>query len=78
MQDVRRYRLDYLSGAGPVFALYETAAAGREFSARDEPNAIPPPGNRRLCEVSDGGHSLMFEEALCSAGDPAADPAVGG
>ncbi|MEU7614723.1 hypothetical protein AB0B27_01205 [Micromonospora rifamycinica] len=75
VQDVERYRSEYLSGEGPVFALYETAAAildtaqgeRRKPTAREQ--AIVRGIRRRTF--------VMFEESLRSTGDPAADPDVG-
>ncbi|MEU1889055.1 hypothetical protein [Micromonospora sp. WMMD987] len=75
VQDVERYRSDYLAGEGPVFALYETAAAILDTARgeRREPTAREQAIVRGLRRKT----FVMFEESLRSTGDPAADPDVG-
>ncbi|MGC5661475.1 hypothetical protein ACN261_13885 [Micromonospora sp. WMMD723] len=75
VQDVERYRSNYLSGDGPVFALYETAAAILDSARRERRN--PTPGEQAMVRGIRRKSFVMFEEALHSAGDPAADPDVG-
>ncbi|GHJ10044.1 hypothetical protein TPA0907_44110 [Micromonospora humidisoli] len=76
VQDVERYRSDYLSGDGPVFALYETAAAIIDSAVRERRN--PSPRERAMVRGIRRKTFVMFEEALRAAGDPAADPNVEG
>lgn len=76
VQDVERYRADYLSGDGPVFALYETAAAVLD-SARNE-RRNPTAREQTIVRGIRRRTFIMFEETLRSVGDPAADPDVGG
>ncbi|MFI7301946.1 hypothetical protein ACIBM8_01920 [Micromonospora aurantiaca] len=74
VQHVEQLRGRYLSGEGPVFALYETVRAleapavaeRRPFTAEE---AALIKGIRRRTFV-------MFEEQLQQAGDPAADPTI--
>ncbi|MFD6634887.1 hypothetical protein ACFWDN_03620 [Micromonospora chalcea] len=74
VQHVEQVRGRYLSGEGPIFALYETVRAlaapaiaeRRPFTAEE---AALIKGIRRQTFV-------MFEEHLQQAGDPAADPTI--
>ncbi|MEU4662591.1 hypothetical protein AB0F83_12630 [Micromonospora chalcea] len=74
VQHVEQLRGRYLSGEGPIFALYETVRAlaapaiaeRRPFTAEE---AALIKGIRRRTFV-------MFEEQLQQAGDPAADPTI--
>ncbi|MFF3854254.1 hypothetical protein [Micromonospora sp. NPDC002575] len=74
VQDVERYRGHYLSGEGPIFALYETVKAiinveareGRYLTGREA--ALVRSIRRRTF--------VMFEEQLQREGDPEADPTI--
>lgn len=74
VQRVERYRGHYLTGDGPVFALYETVKAIIDAERREsryltsEEIALVR-GLRRKTFV-------MFEEKLQREGDPAADPSL--
>ncbi|GLY21927.1 hypothetical protein [Micromonospora sp. NBRC 101691] len=75
VQAVERYRARYLSGQGPIFALYETVKAivdveERERRYLDDRERALVRGIRRKTFV-------MFEEQLRQQGDPGADPSVG-
>ncbi|WBB77355.1 hypothetical protein O7606_13725 [Micromonospora sp. WMMD882] len=75
VQEVERYRAYYLSGEGPVFALYETVdavitqAEDREKRYLNDDELALVHGIRRKTFV-------MFEEQLQRQGDPGADPSV--
>lgn len=75
VQAVETYRAHYLSGDGPVFALYETVnaiidAEEREHRHLTDVELALVRGIRRRTFV-------MFEEQLRRQGDPGADPSVG-
>ncbi|XTZ18382.1 hypothetical protein ACQSSU_13960 [Micromonospora echinospora] len=75
VQAVESYRAHYLSGRGPVFALYETVKAITDVEERegrylDDRERALVRGIRRKTFV-------MFEEQLRQQGDPGADPSVG-
>ncbi|WP_431897489.1 hypothetical protein [Micromonospora haikouensis] len=74
VQDVEQYRGHYLSGKGPIFALYETVKAIVDVEAREgryltDREAALVQGIRRRTFV-------MFEEQLQREGDPGADPTI--
>ncbi|TWH68513.1 hypothetical protein JD77_03506 [Micromonospora olivasterospora] len=74
VQDVEEYRAHYLSGEGPIFALYETVKAIVDAEEREgryltETERAIVQGIRRRTFV-------MFEEELQRAGDPGADPTI--
>lgn len=74
VQEVESYRAHYLSGDGPIFALYETvdaiiAAEEREQRYLTDEEVALVEGIRRKTFV-------MFEEELQRRGDPAADPSL--
>ncbi|MGC4894766.1 hypothetical protein [Micromonospora sp. DT31] len=74
VQHVEALRGRYLSGEGPVFALYETIRAIDEQAAAEDRDYTPQEaalikGIRRRTFV-------MFEEQLQRAGDPGADPTI--
>ncbi|MCX4474228.1 hypothetical protein OOK41_28640 [Micromonospora sp. NBC_01655] len=74
VQEVEAYRGRYLSGQGPIFALYETVKAIVDAGARQgrrltEREAALVRGIRRKTFV-------MFEEQLQREGDPGADPTI--
>ncbi|MFG2105322.1 hypothetical protein [Micromonospora chersina] len=74
VQRTEEERGSYLTGEGPIFALYETVKAiedvaiaeGRAYTAEE---AALIAGIRRRTFV-------MFEEQLQQAGDPGADPTI--
>ncbi|WDZ86977.1 hypothetical protein [Micromonospora cathayae] len=75
VQVVEGYRAHYLTGEGPIFALYETvnaiaAAEERERRYLTAKEIALLDGIRRKTFV-------MFEEQLQRQGDPGADPSVG-
>ncbi|MDH6462155.1 hypothetical protein M2302_002330 [Micromonospora sp. A200] len=74
VQRTESLRARYLSGTGPIFALYETVqaiqeAAGAEGRRLAATEIALITGIRRKTFI-------MFEEQLRSAGDPAADPSL--
>ncbi|WP_229399660.1 hypothetical protein [Micromonospora okii] len=74
VQEVEAYRGHYLTGEGPIFALYETVegifdAADREDRRLNEREVALVRGIRRKTFV-------MFEEQLQREGDPGADPTI--
>ncbi|MER7889172.1 hypothetical protein ABTX15_05040 [Micromonospora sp. NPDC094482] len=74
VQEVEAYRSRYLSGEGPVFALYETIKAIEEAAERERRDLTVQEialirGIRRKTFV-------IFEEQLQHAGDPGADPGL--
>lgn len=62
VQDVERYRSDYLSGDGPVFALYETAAAILDSARRERRS--PTAKEQAIVRGIRRRTFVMFEEAL--------------
>ena len=64
----------YLSGDGPIFALYETVRAIEE-TLREE-RRYPTPQEQALIRGVRRRTFVMFEEQLQQAGDPAADPTI--
>ncbi|MEW2441910.1 hypothetical protein [Micromonospora marina] len=64
----------YLSGDGPIFALYETVRA-IEDTLRAE-RRYPTPQEHALIRGVRRRTFVMFEEQLQQAGDPAADPTI--
>ncbi|MEH0845288.1 hypothetical protein V6U81_23130 [Micromonospora sp. CPCC 205711] len=74
VQDVERYRAEYLSGDGPIYALYETAKSIIETGHRERRS----PTTRELALVRGIRQKTfaMFEEELQRAGDPGADPSL--
>ncbi|MGQ5260221.1 hypothetical protein ACTWLT_05635 [Micromonospora sp. ZYX-F-536] len=74
VQEVEAFRAHYLTGDGPIFALYETVrslqdladAEGRHLTTKERALVR---GIRRRTFV-------MFEEQLRAAGDPGADPGL--
>ncbi|MGV9764393.1 hypothetical protein [Micromonospora tulbaghiae] len=64
----------YLSGDGPIFALYETVQA-IEDTLRVE-RRYPTPEEQALIRGVRRRTFVMFEEQLQQAGDPAADPTI--
>lgn len=74
VQEVEAYRGRYLSGEGPIFALYETVNAILDAEERE---------NRHLTDVEKAivvgirrRTFVMFEEQLQREGDPGADPSL--
>lgn len=76
VQLVERRRGERVSGEGPVFALYETVN-GIEEVAESERRRLTD-RERALVQGLRRRTFRMFEEALSAAGDPAADPRIGG
>ncbi|MBP1781075.1 MULTISPECIES: hypothetical protein [unclassified Micromonospora] len=64
----------YLSGDGPIFALYETVRAIQD-TLREE-RRYPTPQEQALIRGVRRRTFVMFEEQLQQAGDPAADPTI--
>ncbi|MEU8296806.1 hypothetical protein AB0C04_05910 [Micromonospora sp. NPDC048909] len=74
VQEVEAYRSHYLSGEGPVFALYETIKAIEEVAEQERRDLTAREialirGIRRKTFV-------IFEEQLQRAGDQGADPGL--
>ncbi|MER7168403.1 hypothetical protein ABT336_20340 [Micromonospora sp. NPDC000207] len=72
VQETEAFRGHYLSGEGPVFALYETVQSMLDTAEREGRRLTPTEetlirGIRRKTFV-------MFEEELQRAGSPGADP----
>lgn len=74
VQEVERFRADYLEGDGPIFALYETVQALRD-AAKAEGRHLTPK-ERALIRGIRQRTFVMFEEQLRAAGDPGADPDI--
>jgi hypothetical protein len=66
----------YLRGSGPIFALYETVSAIEEQA--DAERRPLTPVEAALVKGIRRKTFVMFEEELRRAGDPAADPLLGG
>ncbi|MFI6821678.1 hypothetical protein ACIBJE_12100 [Micromonospora sp. NPDC050187] len=75
VQAVERYRAHYLSGRGPIFALYETVKAITEVEERE--NRYLNDRERALVRGIRRKTFVMFEEQLQQQGDPGADPGIG-
>ncbi|MEV0325553.1 hypothetical protein AB0H63_03765 [Micromonospora echinospora] len=73
VQEVEKFRACYLSGNGPVFALYATVAA---ITATEEKRTLTD-RERALVRGIRRKTFVMFEEQLRQQGDPGADPTVG-
>ncbi|MER5700905.1 hypothetical protein ABT023_02925 [Micromonospora sp. NPDC002296] len=75
VQDVEEYRGHYLSGEGPVFALYETVKAVIDTEVRE--NRYLTDRETALVRGIRRKTFVMFEEQLRRAGHPGADPSIG-
>ncbi|MET7468687.1 hypothetical protein ABZU22_00860 [Micromonospora sp. NPDC005222] len=64
----------YLSGDGPIFALYETVRAMEDTLQAER--RYPTPQEQALIRGIRRRTFVMFEEQLQQAGDPAADPTI--
>lgn len=76
IQQTEHDRGYYLRGEGPVFALYETIKAITDALARER--RYPTPEESALVSGLRRKTFVMFEEQLQLAGDPGADPSIGG
>ncbi|MGC4808194.1 hypothetical protein [Micromonospora sp. DT233] len=74
VQEVEAYRGDYLSGEGPIFALYETVEAIVDAAQRENRNLTER--ESALVEGIRRKTFVMFEEQLQQQGDPGADPTI--
>jgi hypothetical protein len=75
VQQTERERAHYLTGEGPIFALYETVRAITDALAQER--RYPTPTEIALIEGIRRRTFVMFEEELQRAGDPGADPSLG-
>lgn len=66
----------YLTGDGPVFALYDTVRAMEDAVRRER--RYPTPREQALISGIRRRTFVMFEEQLQRAGDPGADPTIAG
>ncbi|RKN23570.1 hypothetical protein D7147_00450 [Micromonospora musae] len=74
VQEVEAYRAHYLTGEGPVFALYDTISAIR--STAEEQGRRLTTEETALIKGVRRRTFVMFEEELQRAGDPGADPSL--
>ncbi|TDB97101.1 hypothetical protein E1091_08765 [Micromonospora fluostatini] len=74
VQEVERYRARYLSGDGPIFALYETVDAIVAAEERERRRLTPT--ERAMVHGIRRKTFVMFEEELQRAGHPGADPTL--
>ncbi|MEO3780317.1 hypothetical protein ABGB16_26575 [Micromonospora sp. B11E3] len=74
IQTVEHDRGYYLSGEGPIFALYETIKAIADLQMRER--RYPSPEEDALVKGLRRRTFVMFEEELQQAGDPGADPTI--
>ncbi|MET7748813.1 hypothetical protein [Micromonospora sp. NPDC005367] len=75
VQQTERERAHYLTGEGPIFALYETVRAITDALAQER--RYPTPTEIALIAGVRRRTFVMFEEELQRAGDPGADPSLG-
>ncbi|MBQ0903045.1 hypothetical protein [Micromonospora sp. U21] len=72
VQEVEAFRAHYLSGEGPIFALYETVRSIEDLA--DAEGRHLTPREQALIRGIRQRTFVMFEEQLRAAGDPGADP----
>ncbi|MEH1165580.1 hypothetical protein V6V47_09355 [Micromonospora sp. CPCC 205539] len=72
VQEVEAFRAHYLSGDGPIYALYETVRSIEDLANAEERYLTPK--EEALIRGIRQRTFVMFEEQLRAAGDPGADP----
>ncbi|MFY1700548.1 hypothetical protein ACN28G_02155 [Micromonospora sp. WMMA1923] len=74
VQEVEAFRGEYLSGDGPIFALYETVASIASAETRERRRLSP--SERELIRAIRRKTFVLFEEQLQRDGKPGADPGL--